>query len=204
VFYPLTALLAAAAILASLNFALVPHVAKPQAGVWRNGALVFGPEALQHVEVGPAQEYYLQRNSGGWPVSIQIATKKTYAEPAPNDVGVRLLLAPQSAAALAGMPLRVELQLRPLLYTTAPRLSISVEGARGGNTWVEQPFPRTPVERYGPNGERTSVWVQYTLPATQEAPKAIGFWPEADASNGQRPDFNVGVEIVELRLAPGA
>lgn len=203
-FYPLAALAAAGTILASMNYALVPHETAPQGGQTQEGVLVFSAAALQHVDVGSAQEYYLQRAPNGAPSSIQIATKKAYSTPGPSDVGVRLLLSPQAAAGLAGKPLRVDLQLRPLLYTTAPRLSVSAQTQGAPSAWVVQPFPSTAIERFSTDAAKTAVWVSYALPATESAPTAIGLWPEADRQGGEQADLNVGVEIVQIRIAPGA
>lgn len=203
-FYPLAAIVATVTILASMNYALVPHEPTPQAGVAQEGVLVFGPAALQHVDVGPAQEYYLQRNPNGAPGSIQIATKKAHTVPGPGDHGVRLLLSPQTAADLAGKPLRIDVQLRPLLYTTAPRLSVSAQTQGAPNAWVAQPFPRTAIERFSTDAAKSAVWVTFALPATAGAPTAIGLWPDADRTGGEQASLNVGVEIVQIRIAPGA
>lgn len=204
VFYPLVATLVAGTILASLNTALIPHEAGARPGVWRNGALVFPAEALSHVAVGPQQEYYLQRDAAGHPRSIQIATKKAFGDPRIGDPGVRLLLTPQDAARFAGKPLRVELQVRPLLYTTAHAVAVSAQSGAGPAVWVSQPFPRTAIERGGPDEAKTSVMVSYALPASATPASAIGIWPQPDLSPEKKTEFNVGVEIVEIRLAPGS
>lgn len=203
VFYPLVVVLVAGTILASMNTALIPHETAAQAGVWRNGALVFPAEALSHVEIGPQQEYYLQRDSAGRPRSIQIATKKAYGAPGPNEPGVRLLLTPQAAARFAGKPLRVDLQVRPLLYTTAQSVAVSAPDGTGA-VWVDQPLPHIAIERGGPDEARTTTLMTYLLPAAPTAPRAIAIWPKADLSSGKQSDFNVGVEIVEIRVAPAS
>jgi hypothetical protein len=204
VFYPLVAVLVAGTILASMNTALIPHEPAAQSGVWRNGALVFPAEALSHVEVGPQQEYYLQRDAAGRPRSIQIATKKAFGAPRAGEPGVRLVLTPEAAAAFAGKALRVDLQVRPLLYTTAQTVAVSAPAGDAPAAWVDQPFPRTAIERTGPDEARTTTLMRYILPANASAPSAIAIWPKANLESGKPADFNVGVEIVEIRLAPAS
>jgi hypothetical protein len=200
-FYPLAALVATGTILASMGTALIPHEPAAQAGASAGGTYVFGADSLQHVQVGAAQEYYLQRTAAGAPGSIQIATKKTYGAPGASDPGLRLMLTPQAAASLAGKPLRVDLQVRPLLYTTAPRLAVSAQSQGAPTQWVSEPFPSTAIERFSNDPTKSAAWISFALPAQAGPVNAIGLWPEADLSGGQ-PTLNYGVEILQLRIAP--
>lgn len=202
-FYPSVAILAAATIVLSLNTAMAPHVAAPQAGATQmDGALLFGPAALAHVDVSPAQEFYLQRDDAGDAKSIQIATKPDRAGPTLEDQGVRLLLAPEAGAALAGKPLRIALRVRPLLYTTAPKVAVRLQTA-APTEWTALPFPHTVIERAGDDPATTSAWLRFDLPAVSGAPQAIAIWPYDDEPRDPeaRFQFNTGIEIIEIRVS---
>jgi hypothetical protein len=109
------------------------------------------------------------------------------------------LLAPATAAKFAGKPVRVELRVRPLLYTTAPQILVRAESTEP-TRWVSQDFPHTVIEGAGDDA-RTSAWLQFDLPPSAE-PIAIGMWPfnNKDQSK-QRFSYNAGLEILEARLS---
>jgi hypothetical protein len=199
-FYPLAALTAGAAIALSMNTTLIPRETAAQAGRLANGAYIFDAEALSRVDKPPTQEFFLVRGPGAKPTSIQIATPAGTPKPGSDAQGVRLLLAPSTGAAFAGKAVRVELRVRPLLYTTAPQILVRAEGA-APTRWVSQEFPHTVIEGAGDDA-RTSAWLQFDLPPSTGPIQAIGIWPYNNKDQSKdRFAYNAGVEILEARLS---
>jgi hypothetical protein len=185
-FYPLAAIASAALIAASFGPALDPPKPAAQTGTAApNGVLVFGPEALTHVEVGDSQVAHVSRDGFLRPSGMQIATKKELRDPNPAVSGVRLVLNPAQAAQFAGKPLRVNVRVRPLPITNASALAVSAQ-VPGPYEWVSKPLPA-----------EAATALSFSFPAIEgTGPEAIGFWPVPTAA-----DYNYGVEIVEVRLS---
>jgi hypothetical protein len=183
VFYPLAALLAAAIIGVSLRPQSWPRPAEAQAGSVEGGAIVLEGEGLGAPAADPAQVIYVVRTVFGQAKSLRIAVLPNQGDPGPADKGVRILLAPATAAQFAGRAASLEISVRPLPVTTASRLAASVQGA-GPTVWTVQPL--SPQEQV----------LHYDLPAI-DAPDAIGLRIESDNN-----DYNYGVEIVKIRIVP--
>jgi hypothetical protein len=182
-FYPLAALAAAAAIAASFGPELLPNKAAPQAGRLERGALVYDATALAHMDVPDTQVAHVDRDDYWRAAVMQIATRRTRLDPSPALPGARLLLTPDQAAALAGKPIRVQVRVRPLPYTTAVSLAVSAQTG-GPVAWTAQKLPAE------------SAALSFHLPAIEGSPpQAIGFWPVTAAR-----DYDYGVEIVEVRV----
>lgn len=186
IFYPLVILIAAAAILASLepqNWTRSPAPVMSQ----RNGpSLVWSGVAFNSPDVGPEQRLTVERDLWGNAQSLRIAVVPHAAQPASDEQGVRVLLSADDAAAIGGRPVTVAVTYTPLPVNAASGLAVSLQGA-DATEWVQHDAPSPP------QGALT-----FELPA-QSAPQAIGL---RVLSGGQ--DENYGLEITRIQITPHA
>lgn len=186
IFYPLIILIAAAAILASLepqNWTRLPAPVSSQ----RNGdSLVWSGMAFNSPDVGPEQRLTVQRDLWGNAQSLRVAVIPHAPAPTPDQQGVRVLLSADDAAALAGKRVSVEVTYAPLPVNAAQGLAVSLQGA-SRTAWVSHDAPSPPQGA-----------LRFELPA-QSAPQAIGL---RVLSWGQ--DQNYGLEITRIQMTPHA
>lgn len=186
IFYPLALLLAGLAIVVSLKPQAWPREPAPVAAASTQGALVFGGEAFNSPQPSPDQNITVVRDYWGKAEALRVAVHQDHPQPpTPNDRGVRLLLTPQDAAALAGRPLTVEVSFNALPVNMAQALAVSVQ-SDGPVTWLSQPLPQE------------NAMVRYEVPA-QANPNAIGL--RAINTGG---DAAFGLEITRIRIIPHA
>ena len=198
IFYPLVAIVSALIIMASVNFAAFPPKIAPQNGAAAaDDGLAFDAEALSHLDAGPDQVRHVMRDELGAITSVQIATLAGRKEATPARTGARLLLTPEAAARFAGKALIVEARVRPLPYVTAEKVAVAIEAESGPAAWIVEPFPPTAVTDAQSGDVGTSLWLRFTIPPIDGAPKAVGFWPSA-----QDQDSNFGFELLEVRVRP--
>ena len=178
VLFPLLAVAGATAIAASLRPNWPPPAPLATATASPSGVTA-AADALTGLEPGPGHVQHLAYGPRGDVTGVRLA-RRSDAGP---EASARLALA-GSASALAGRPVVVNLAYRPLPITTA-------EGV--GFAWA-------------PEGPWTSVALtpgeglaRVTLPAPSTGPEAIFLRIES-----ARTDYNYGVELVELVLAPAA
>lgn len=186
IFYPLAALFAAVVIAISLKPQAWPHEPAPAAALIQQDALVFEGEAFAAPEASPDQNLRITTDAWGKAQTLRIAVHQDQPQPpTPSDRGVRLLLTPQNAAALAGRPLTVEVSYNALPVNTAQALAVSVQGD-GPVAWASQQLPQQ------------NATVRFDLPA-QANPNAIGL-----RAVNQGGDAAFGLEITRIRIIPRA
>jgi hypothetical protein len=184
VFYPLAILFAAGVIAFSLRPQSWPREpAAVEAVVADDGALVFEGEAFDSPASGPEQHLTVIRDVWGKAQTLRIAQLPGQPPPTPVDLGARLLLTPEQAAAIEGQPVLVEVAYNPLPVNAATALALNLQGA-GPAEWVRQDAPPQPGV------------LRFELPP-QMAVEAIGL---RALSDGQ--DQAYGLEIVRVRVAP--
>ncbi len=183
-FYP--ALVAAAALLVFLSLRpdLGPLPAPAPMGAVEGQEVVLAPGDLIHPIVAPPQIAHASRDALGRPVGLRIAVTPGAAPPNPSERGVRLQLRPEAGALLAGRRVRAEVDVRPVEITTAAELALSLQDEAGDVRWVRQPL--APAQET----------LTFILPPTA-APTALG----VRVISIYR-DYNYGVEIASIRLAP--
>lgn len=182
-YYAFVTLAAAGCIALSLGPRPGPRDPAPQAGeIGPGGALLFGPDALEHAAVRGAR-VYVPRRADGAPLALRLA--KTLGQD-PEDGAARLALAPAARQALAGEAVRVEVSVAPLEVTTAAALEIGLESA-AGTAWrsaaLQTGSPHT---------------VRLTFPSAGAGPTAVWLRPAPQGA-----DYAYGVEIAAVRLARG-
>jgi hypothetical protein len=183
--YGALAALCSALVIASLGGRAFLPEPSAQAGATVDGALTFNPDALSRGVVTDATHVRFVAMSDGWtPSAVRLAVKPNQGEPAPDKIGAQLLLDPSAAAALAGAPATVEVQVASLGVTRAVSMAVGLQG-EGPTAWVSQPLP---------DGDAT---LRYDLPATNDAPRAIGFWFVSEKT-----DYAYGAEIKAVRVIP--
>ncbi len=187
-FYIAVAITAAGLILLSLGQMLSPALPAPQAGAVQGGALHFDARALSHYAPSAAQYVHVNQEWFAPPTGLQIATKRTWRMPRHSAPGVRLEITPETSAKLLGKPLRISIGVLPFQGgTTARELAISVQDG-GPVRWVRQPITTE------------SGKLVFSIPASGQPIRAIGFWPFSDAQDWSS-DF--GVEITSVAVTAG-
>jgi hypothetical protein len=186
VFYPLVILIAAVAILASLEPQNWTRAPAPAMSQHSGQSLVWSGVAFNSPDVSSEQRLTVQRDLWGNAQSLRIAVVPHAAQPGPDEEGVRVLLSADDAAAISGKPVTVEVTYTPLPVNAASGLAVSLQGA-DATKWVQHDAPSPPQGA-----------LRFELPA-QSAPQAIGL---RVLSGGQ--DENYGLEITRIKLTPHA
>lgn len=183
VFYPLIALVAALVILVSLRPFSHTRDPEPVAGIIQEGAVVLEGASFNTPDPSPEQHMVVDRSFWGEARALRIAVLPNQPPPTPAEQGVRILLTPETAALLDGMPVTVDISYRPVPINAAPALAVSLQGI-GPADWVIQPIPPQ------------AGTVRFQLPAGF-AVDAIGLRAISEAT-----DQAYGVEIVSIRATP--
>ena len=185
IFYPLAALIAALAIIVSLRPQSWPREAAPvvaeQDGQW----LVLQREAFNSPAPGADQEFTVIRDILGRARSLHIAQLPGQPPPQQHQDGVRILLTPETAAAINGRPVTIEISYNPLPINAASGLAVSLRG--------DAPAPWTSRE-----APPQSATLRFTLPA-QPSVNAIGVRALGNLDNEA-----YGLEITRIRIMPSA
>jgi len=183
IFYPLALVLAAFFIVVSLQPQAWPRapaaVQAERDGEW----LVIRGAGFNSPEGAAGQEMTVVRDFWGQPQTLRVAERGGQSPPAASDNGVRVLLSPEDAAALAGKPLTVEVSYNPLSVNSATRLAVSLRGDEP-SAWVSQPAAPQPAT------------LRFRLPA-QSSVNAIGVRALSDLD-----DQAYGLEITRIRITP--
>lgn len=186
IFYPLALLLAVLVIAVSARPQSFPRAPAPVAGQIEQGALVLQGAAFNSPSDDPGVQYItVKRDNWGQALSLKIAQRPGRPPPTPRDHGVRVLLDPARAAAVAGHAVTVEVSYLPSPVNAANALAVSLQSA-GPSTWVTRPTPPQPGT------------LRFELPA-QANPTALGL--RAVASGGDA-DEAYGLEITRIRITP--
>jgi hypothetical protein len=186
IFYPLVILIAAVAILASLEPQNWTRQPAPVVSERSGASLVWDGSAFNSPDVSSEQRLTVQRDLWGNAQSLRIAVVPHAPPPAPDEKGARVLLSAGDAAALSGRPVTVEISYTPLPVNAASGLAVSLQGANP-TSWISHDAPSPPS---GP--------LRFELPA-QTSPQAIGL---RVLSGGQ--DENYGLEITRIKITPHA
>lgn len=185
VFYPLAALIAALVIAISMQPLAWPRDAAPVTAARADAAWVLEGEALGSPAADARQNVTAHRGFWGRTRSLSVAQLPNQPPPGPQDLGVRILLAPDAAAALAGRRVIAEVSYVPLPINPASALALSLQAGETA-TWVSQPIePRAGVARF-----------ELNAPA---ATHALGLRALSDGT-----DQAYGVEITRIVLLPHA
>lgn len=186
IFYPLVALAAVGLVWLSLGRSWTNEIEPaPQAGRSAGDTLVLDASSLARPETPDAADLVFVVERDETPTGLRVARRAPATQPAPDEKGVRILLAPQAAAPFAGRRVVVEVDLRAIGETTARNLALSLQG-EGPSAWVTQPLASLPAT------------IRYELPpGSQTAPAALGL-----RVVDERTPHSYGVEIVEIRLTP--
>ena len=183
IFYPLVAVLAAVVIGLSIRPQAWPRTPAPVAGKMENGVLVLEGEAFNSPEKNVGQNMTVARDFWGHAQTLHVAVLPSQPPPTPAETGVRILLTPESAAALEGKPVTVDITYRPQPVNTAPQFAVALLGI-GPADWITAPVqPQAAVLRYNlPEGIGVS---------------AIGLRALSTAT-----DQAYGIEIVRIAAYP--
>lgn len=184
-------LLAAAAAVLMVGLSFGPRIlASPpsaQIGFDRAGWRVFGPNELAHAETGAQARIFVALNANGAPQGLRLVTRIGAGAPSSPADAVRLAISAEAAAALGPGPWTAEVDLKPLGITTAEGLMLGSVDAAGAVWAAAQPAPSE------------AKTLRFQLPATSSGTlQAIAFWP---TNPGEQ--YDLGVEIAQLRLRPG-
>jgi hypothetical protein len=185
VFYPLAALAAALAIGASLRPQSWPRQAAPVAAEQDGQWLVLRREAFNSPAPGPDQELMVSRDLLGRAQSLHIAERPGQQPPQQNQDGIRILLKPETAAAISGRPVTVEVSYNPLPINAATGLAVSLRGD-APSYWASLPAPPQ------------SATLRFNLPA-QPSVNAIGV-----RALSNQDDQAYGLEITRIRIMPSS
>lgn len=184
IFYPLILALALGVILFSLKPQMMPRAPAPVAGqIAEGGVLVLEGEAFNSPTDPPEQYVTVVRDFWGRPQGLRLAALPGLQRPTPEETGVEISLAPDSARLISGRRLNVEVTYRPLPVNAAPMLAVSLQGAEPAH-WVLRPIP--PL----------SGVARFNLPPSQNV-ESLGL---RAISNDTSMAF--GVEITSIRVAP--
>lgn len=185
VFYPLVALIAALAIAASLRPQSWPREAAPVAATQDGQWLVLRREAFNSPASGPEQEFTVMRDLLGRAESLHIAQLPGEPPPLQTQDGVRILLTPETAAAISGRPVTIEISYNPLPINAATGLAVSLRGD-APSPWASQEAPPQ------------NATLRFRLPA-QASVNAIGVRALSNLD-----DQAYGLEITRIRIMPSA
>lgn len=182
-FYPLALLLAGLIIAVGIQPQKWPRPPAPVAGAVADGALVLTRDAFDAPDVDAAQNLTVTRDFLGRAQTLRLAVLPDQPAPGPSDSGARILLAPDAATRLEGLPVTVEVTYKPLPLNAASALAVSLQGANGAQ-WATQTLP--------PQAAR----IRFQLPQ-QTAVNAIGL-----RAISNQTDQSYGLEITEIRVLP--
>lgn len=182
IFYPFAALLAGVVVMLSLQPQAWPRQAAPVAAMEADGLLLRG-DALGTPATDPSQHISVVRNFLGQTQALRIAQIPNQPPPQPDYDGVRLLLSPETSAALEGRAATVEVSYRPLPVNAAASLAVSLRGA-SASAWVEQTTPPQ------------AATLRFEVPATTGV-SAIGL-----RALSPQNDQAYGIEITQVRITP--
>lgn len=185
VFYPLVAIIAAAAIAFSVRPQSWPHSPGRVSGQQVGSGLVLTQASFDAPAPDPEQNLYVTRNFLGQAQTLRIAIQPNAPAPSGNDRGVQILLSPDAAAALAGRPATIVVTYNPLPVNAATGLAVSLEGA-GPLAWVAQPAPPQHAA------------LRFEVPA-QSGVTAVGLRAMSSNAN-QREAY--GLEITRISITP--
>ena len=184
IFYPLAILLAAALIAISVRPQSWPREPAPAVAERDAEWIVYRGESFNSPDAGAEQEMIVVRDFWGRAQRLRIAQKRgELSGPRPEESGVRILLAPEEAAALAGRPLTVEVSYNPLPVNAANTLAVSLRG-EGPSAWTAQAAPPQ------------SATLRFRLPAHATV-NAIGLRAISPSD-----DQAYGLEITRIRVTP--
>jgi hypothetical protein len=185
IFYPLAAVFALLVIAISLQPQAWPRDPAPvraeRSGEW----LVIQGAGFNSPQRAADQEMTVVRDFLGRAQTLRVAERGGHGQPQAAEDGVRVLLSPEDAAALAGRPVTVEISYNPLSVNSATSLAVSLRGD-GPSQWVSQTAPPQPAT------------LRFRLPA-QSSVNAIGVRTLSD-----RDDQAYGLEITRIRITPQA
>lgn len=184
VFYPLAILIAAAIILFGIAPQKWPRDPAPVAGEVQNGALLLTADAFNSPSPVAEENLTVVRDFFGKPVALRVAVLPNQGGPAPRELGVRILLTPESTALISGRPVTVEVTYNPISPNAANALAVSLQGSSAERRWVSQDLAAQ------------SGVASFALRAEPNI-EAIGF--RAVSSND---DQAYGVEITSVRIVP--
>ncbi len=185
-FYPLAIIIAAVAIIVSLEPQSWPRDPGPVAGVQDGQWLVYEGEAFNSPERG-AEEMTVVRDYWGRAQGLRVAQTKAQPPPIPQDNGTLLLLSAQDAAAISGRPLVVEVSYTPSPVNNAQSLALSLRSSDGAaSPWQSVDTPPEPST------------IRFNLPA-RNAVNALGI-----RAISQFEDQAYGLEITRIRIMAGA
>lgn len=185
-FYPAALVLAVLIIAFGAQPQKWPRPAAPVAGIVSNGALVLQRDAFSTPDRGPEQNMMVVRDFLGRAQSLRIGVLPNQQQPSPAEHGVRILLTPDSATAIAARPVIVEVSYTPFAFNGAEALAVSIQGA-GPTHWVSQPI--------APQAGQ----LRFDLPAQTDV-SAIGL----RAIMPGEIDKAYGLEITQVRVRPAA
>lgn len=185
IFYPLAAVFAAFVIAVSLKPQAWPREPAPAISASAEGAIVFSGEAFDAPEPHPDQNITVTRDFWGKAQTLRIAVHQGLTPPDPSNRGVRLLLTPADAAALAGHRLTVEVSYNTLPVNPAQALAVSAQDG-GPVQWATQTLPT----------QNATVRFEVNAPP---GVRAIGLRPINEGG-----DAAYGLEITRIRILPHA
>jgi len=181
--YPLAALVAAAAVLSSLQPGAWPRAERAQAGRIAAGAVVIEGQSFGAPGGDPSQEFHIARDRSGTAQSLKIAVHPGLGSPGPNDRGVTIQLASETARTVAGQPVRMRIAYRSLQLNSATALAVRFAGG-APTAWATLPIE--------PGADELHFMLQAPSDFDRIALRAIGTGGE----------YNEGVEIVSIRIEP--
>jgi hypothetical protein len=186
IFYPLILILGALIVLVSLEPQKWPHKPAPVGSQHDGASLVWTGAGFDAPDTGPDQRVAVQRDFWGRAETLHVAVLPNQPAPTSAEQGVRILLTPADAAAVAGRPVTVEISYHPLPINAATGLAVSLQGGAPAQ-WVTHDAPSPPQGA-----------LKFELPA-QTAANAIGL---RVISTGT--DEAYGLEITRIKVTPHA
>lgn len=183
--FPLFFITAFLVIAAMIAVALLPLMPKPIVAVEarkdQNSFIIDG-KALSHIVSARGFPVTAAPGPRGDQSGTRLATLSALAPGAKYAKGARLMLGPQTLAALSGRSFDVIITARSLANTPAANMAFGL--VTGG-----------PVNWQQMAVAPTSSAVRYTLPASSQPISGLAFWPAIEG-NGH------GIEITSIVLQP--